>query len=144
MTWPSVHVYTHLSMAQYRKLGSCNDPWLFLVCWLPRFCDSRFEDAPQNLHQTLCSITTPSRFPLAALRDHVRHYYFGKPTAGVLGTSSAISTHNIGPPGQHCRLLTETWLDPGVHDSEIMYASSDTNFPKDRPAVVGASWQLPP
>lgn len=122
-------------MAQYRKLGSCNDPWFCLVCSLPRFCDSLLEDAPLNrlnLPHPLCS-TTPSRSPPHSPprpRKALEFWYTNCQSVKnkLVDFRSTISAL----PANTVVLLTETWLDHGVHDGEIMDVSSHTIFRNDR------------
>ncbi|KAH6946917.1 hypothetical protein HPB50_016142 [Hyalomma asiaticum] len=121
-------------MAQYRKLGSCNEPWFCLVCSLPRFCDSLFDDTQLKLpHPSVNSTTTTSTSPTPTPprpRKALEFWYNNcrsvkNKLVDFRSTISALPANTVV-------LLTETWLDPGVHDGEVVDVSSHAIFRKDR------------
>ncbi|KAH7974269.1 hypothetical protein HPB49_013518 [Dermacentor silvarum] len=87
----------HLSMAQYRKLGPCNDPWM---CPHDSMPPGKTRMALELWYTNCLSVDLQS--PIAAL------------------------------PANTVILLTETCLDPGVLDGELMDISSHTIFRRDR------------
>ncbi|KAM7289528.1 hypothetical protein ISCGN_029657 [Ixodes scapularis] len=125
----------HLSLSEYRRLGSSSDQWLCLVCSLPQFADDIFE------------VSTPNRpnkpvYPGASSPDTS----LSRKTTGINKTATfwynnCRSVKNKIPDLQtlasslpHCStiLLSETWLDASVADSELLSLDAYTVFRRDR------------
>ncbi|KAM7304083.1 hypothetical protein ISCGN_013983 [Ixodes scapularis] len=125
----------HLSLSEYRRLGSSSDQWLCLVCSLPQFADDIFE------------VSTPNRpnkpvYPGASSPDTS----LSRRTTGINKTATfwynnCRSVKNKIPDLQtlasslpHCStiLLSETWLNASVAYSELLSLDAYTVFRRDR------------
>uniref|UniRef100_A0A147BB38 Putative crack-11 bf n=1 Tax=Ixodes ricinus TaxID=34613 RepID=A0A147BB38_IXORI len=129
----------HMSLGQYRRLGSCSDPWVCTVCSLPHFSDDYF-DVPSKAPCPLLPSPTPGIADGRRVDAENQTHPSGVNKGLTLWYTNCRSVKNkifdlqatvasLARPA--VILLTETWLDPGVHDSEL-FDPSYTVFRKDR------------
>ncbi|KAM7300409.1 uncharacterized protein ISCGN_016043 [Ixodes scapularis] len=129
----------HMSLGQYRRLGSCSDPWLCMVCSLPHFSDDYF-DVPSKAPSPLLPSPTPDIADGRRVGAGNQTHPSGVNKGLTLWYTNCRSVKNkifdlqatvasLARPA--VILLTETWLDSGVHDSEL-FDPSYTVFRKDR------------
>ncbi|KAM7291965.1 uncharacterized protein ISCGN_025259 [Ixodes scapularis] len=135
-----------MSLGQYRRLGSCSDPWVCMVCSLPQFSDDYF-DVPASVVSPTDASSSAVLFPdslagggvsgvRAPLRGRSVRCVGGRPGAGGtlrkslnLWYTNCRSLKNkvqdfqsivSSLPDNTIFLLTETWLDARVHDGELL------------------------
>ncbi|KAM7312669.1 uncharacterized protein ISCGN_009574 [Ixodes scapularis] len=136
----------HMSLGQYRRLGSCSDPWVCMVCSLPQFSDDYF-DVPASVVSRTDASSSAVLFPdslagggvsgvRAPLCGRSVRCVGGRPGAGGtlrkslnLWYTNCRSLKNkvqdfqsivSSLPDNTIFLLTETWLDASVHDGELL------------------------
>ncbi|KAM7291916.1 hypothetical protein ISCGN_025214 [Ixodes scapularis] len=132
----------YVSLPEYRKLSSSNDLWYCLGCSLPPFADDLFDLPVASMIQPL---TVPT--PVATGRSpgggrKVTMFWYGNCRSfrnKVVDLQAHVSSF---PPGSVV-LLTETWLDVGVADSELFDTNAYTVFRKDSTVLVGCVYYPP-
>ncbi|KAM7293865.1 hypothetical protein ISCGN_023446 [Ixodes scapularis] len=121
----------YVSLPEYRKLSSSNDLWYCLGCSLPPFADDLF-DLP--VASAIQPPTVPT--PVATGRSSgggrkVTTFWYGN-CRSIRNKVVDLQAHVSSLPPGSVVLLTETWLDVGVADSELFDTNAYTVFRKDR------------
>ncbi|KAM7283645.1 hypothetical protein ISCGN_000752 [Ixodes scapularis] len=121
----------HMSLSQYRKLGTSSDPWFCLVCSLPPFSDDLFDSAPDPPSPIAPGAPDVSLLSRSAGINKGTTFWYNN-CRSVKNKIVDLQALACSLPACSVILLSETWLDDSVADSELLPLDTYSVLRRDR------------